>query len=89
MRFLEKAFAVSILLGVLITPITFIPLVNAQEGQVTLNPTDDTYCGSYYNWDSNFGGQPVLNVSRYEVGYYEIYDEIVGLNFNLFLHAKP
>jgi hypothetical protein len=80
MKFLKKAFAMSILLGVFIAQFAFIPLVNAQEGQVTPNPTDDTYCDSN-NPDSNYGGQTVLHISRYEV--YEIYEEIVWLKFNL------
>ena len=80
MKFLKNAFVMSILLGVFIAQIAFIPLVNAQEGQVTINPTDDTYTDSY-NPDSNYGGQDTLEISRYEI--YEIYEEIVWLKFNL------
>jgi hypothetical protein len=81
MKFLKRAFAMSILLGVFIAPITFFPLVNAQEGEVTLNPTDDTYTDSY-NPDSNYGGQSTLKVSKYEY-FDEISEEIVWLKFNL------
>ena len=71
----------SILLVVFIIPIALVPLVNAQEGEVTLNPTDDTYTDSY-NPNSNYGGQSTLKVSRYEY-FDEIPEEIVWLKFNL------
>jgi len=80
MRFLKRVFAISILLIVFITPIAFIPLVNAQEGQVVIDPSDDTYTDSD-NPNSNYGGQHNLVVSKYE--YVGITEEIVWLKFNL------
>ena len=81
MKLLKRAFAMSILLGVLVAPITFILLVNAQEGEVTLNPTDDTYTDSY-NPNSNYGGQTLLAVSKYDWAG-ATYEQDVWLKFDL------
>ncbi|MFQ5621711.1 MAG: DNRLRE domain-containing protein, partial [Candidatus Nanoarchaeia archaeon] len=46
-------------LGILLTPITFVPQVHAQGGTIILNPTDDAYTDGY-NVNSNYGSEPEL-----------------------------
>ena len=62
MKFWRSLLATLILLGVLFAPISFILPVNAQEGQVTLNPTDDAYTDGY-NVNTNYGSAPTLKAS--------------------------
>lgn len=69
------------LIGILVLPIAFIQLVNAQEGLVTLDPTDDTYVNSNTQ-TSNFGGQSTMYVSQY-VFFDAPVQELVWLKFNL------
>lgn len=79
----EKArLVVSIILvGLIVWPIAAISLVNAQAGEVTIPPTDDTYVASG-NPASNYGGASSLYVSKYQP--YEIsYEERTWLKFNL------
>jgi len=82
MKPLRIIFAMSILLGVFIAPIVFIPSVNAQEGEVTINPTDDTYT-DFDNPDSNYGGQSSLKVEKYQDSFENTWETIVWLKFNL------
>ncbi len=72
----------SILLVVFTLPIAFVPLVNAQEGQVTLNPTDDTYTDSD-NTDSNYGGQDSLIVQKFKDSFENVWEKIAWLKFDL------
>ena len=71
----------SVFLTILISQTILIQLVSAQEGEVTLNPTDDSYTNSS-SPGSNYGGQSWLEVQRYEF-YEEIDEEIAWLKFNL------
>jgi hypothetical protein len=58
--------------------------VNAQAGEVTLKPTDDTYVDSS-NPNSNYGEQNYLQITNYnsEINGNETYESIVWLKFNL------
>jgi len=79
MKPLRIIFAMSILLGVFIAPIVLIPSVNAQEGQVTLNPSDDTYTDSLTV--PPMGDGNLLNVGTYTEAYTDI--AMTWLKFNL------
>jgi hypothetical protein len=50
-----------LVLGLLLVSSLSIKTVNAQAGQVTLKPTDDTYVESN-NPNSNYGGQNYLSI---------------------------
>jgi len=51
-------------LGILLTPITFVSQVQAQEGTVVLNPTDDAY--TYGNLpNANYGSEPILKAGGF------------------------
>lgn len=65
----------------LIALFAFIPLVTAQQGQVTLNPTDDTYT-DWWNDDSNYGGRSELKVGN-SGGAYADYVYHTWLKFDL------
>ncbi|MGA2309831.1 MAG: DNRLRE domain-containing protein [Candidatus Bathyarchaeia archaeon] len=58
-----------------------IKTVNAQAGQVTLKPSDDTYVDSS-NPNSNYGGQTDLEVEYWVFGS-SPYQDIVWLKFDL------
>jgi hypothetical protein len=62
-----------------------IAVVEAQAGEVTLKPTDDTYVNSY-NQNSNFGGETSLDILHENI-YYEgqnhIVEDVMFLKFNL------
>jgi len=62
MKFWKSLSAILMLLGVLVAPISFILPVTAQEGQVTLNPTDDAYTDGN-NVNTNYGSAPTLKAS--------------------------
>ncbi len=83
MKKLNAPFLVMLFLAILISQIAFIPLVSAQEGEVTLNPTDDTYVDDI-TAVGNHGNVSSLRVGKYEdpilVGPVEY---IVWLKFNL------
>jgi hypothetical protein len=70
-----------VLIGILVLPIAFIQLITAQEGQVTLNPTDDTYVNSNTQ-SSNYGGLSFMYISQY-VFFDTPVQELVWLKFNL------
>ena len=76
-------FLVILFLGILISQIALIPLVSAQEGEVTLNPTDDTFVDDI-TAVGNHGNASSLRVGKYEdlilIGPVEF---IVWLKFNL------
>lgn len=80
MRF-RHSLLVLMLLGVFIIK-TSVPLVTGQEGQVVLNPTDDTYVKTR-NPDWNYGDQDQLEVSKYESFVFEVHESIVWLKFDL------
>jgi len=72
-RKLRDAVAIMIFMGILVLPITVIPLVKAQEGVIILNPIDDAYTdGSRSN--SNYGSELKLKT----LGWY-----LTWLKFNL------
>jgi len=74
-----------LVLSLALVPLLNIKLVNAQTGQVTLKPTDDTYI-SLTNPDSNYGGQTHLDIEHYVIGtppYQSTYQEIIWLKFDL------
>jgi len=77
-------FSAMLLLGILISQIAFIPLVSAQEGEATLNPTDDTFVESYTPV-GNFGSSGCLEVEKYEQTspFYMVVEYIVWLKFDL------
>ncbi len=83
MKKLNAPFLVMLFLVILISQIALIPLVSAQEGEVTLNPTDDTYVDDI-TAVGNHGNASSLRVGKYEdpilVGPVE---SIVWLKFNL------
>jgi hypothetical protein len=83
MRKTSINFVILVLLGCLfISLIASSPLAKAQEGQVTLNPTDDTYT-DFDNPDSNYGGQSSLIVSKFKDSFDNVWETIVWLRFNL------
>jgi hypothetical protein len=56
--------------------------VSAQAGEVTLNPTDDTYVDSS-NPNSNYGEQNYLQITNYNSEVNSAYESMVWLKFNL------
>jgi len=58
-----------------------IKTVNAEAGQVTLKPSDDTYVDSTYP-DSNYGGQTHLEISNWNF-LSNTFESIVWLKFDL------
>lgn len=76
-----KLVKLVVLVGILVLPIAFIQLVYAEEGQVTLDPTDDTYANSNME-SSNYGGQTNMYVSQYVIFDTPV-QELVWLKFNL------
>jgi hypothetical protein len=56
--------------------------VNAQVGEVTLKPSDDTYVDSS-NPNSNYGQQDYLQITNYDSGINTVYESIAWLKFNL------
>jgi len=56
--------------------------VNAQVGEVTLKPSDDTYVDSS-NPNSNYGEQNYLQITNYNSETNTAYESIVWLKFNL------
>ena len=69
-------------LGILISHIAFVPLVSAQEGEVTLNPTDDTFVQDI-TAVGNFGNMSILEVGKYEDPFLGPVESIGWLRFNL------
>ena len=72
----------AVLLCSLALPVAVVRTVNAQEGQVTINPTDDTYV-DFDNQNSNYGGQNNLQVSKYHDSFENMWEERIWLKFNL------
>jgi len=62
-----------IFVGILVLPISVIPLVKAQEGTIILNPTDDTYTNGWKP-DENYGASVKLKT----IGFY-----VTWLKFDL------
>jgi hypothetical protein len=56
--------------------------VNAQAGQATLRPTDDTFVDSN-NTSSNYGGQNYLQIENWQNAQIYDYKSMVWLKFNL------
>jgi endoglucanase len=54
-----------ILVGITVLLIAAIPLVNAQEGQASINPTDDTFV-DFSNQNSSYGGQTNLYIEKFQ-----------------------
>lgn len=79
----EKAnlVALIILIGIIVLPIAAIPLVNAQEGQASINPTDDTFI-DFSQQDSNYGGQTNLYVEKFQQSQ-DNWERRTWLEFNL------
>jgi len=82
----EKKFVSGKLLIVLGLAILLFSLsaksVNAQAGEVTLRPTEDTYVDSS-NPNSDYGEQNYLQVTNYNSEINSAYENIVWLKFNL------
>jgi len=74
--------ALIILIGIIALPIATIPLVNAQEGEATINPIDDTYV-DFDNQNSNYGGQTSLYVEKYQDSFENTWERRIWLKFNL------
>lgn len=76
------------LAGLLVIVIMLLSLsarsVNAQVGEVTLKPTDDTYV-DFSSPNSNYGKQNYLQITNYnsQINGNETYESIVWLKFNL------
>jgi hypothetical protein len=75
-------FLVVLFLGILISQIALIPLVSAQEGEVTLNSTDDTFVDDI-TAVGNYGNASSLEVGKYEDLILGPVEYIVWLKFNL------
>lgn len=71
---------VVMLLGATILPVCLIRKAGA-EGQVVLNPTDDTYIDDY-NLQSNFGTQDIVKLSSYQPSFLWYHTDI-WLKFDL------
>jgi hypothetical protein len=67
-----------ILLGIIVLPVAVVPLVHAQEGEVTINPTADTFVDSV-NDKTNHGEMQYMLVSRQT----ESMEDRIWLKFNL------
>lgn len=81
MKQLKCLSAIIVLLTILVTQIIFIQFVYAQEGEITLNPTDDTFTSSYMP-DSNYGEYVSLEITRFEFTK-TIFERLVWMKFNL------
>ena len=77
----HNLFLVMLFLEILISQIALIPLVSAQEGEVTLSPTDDTFVDDI-TAVGNFGNWNILEVGKYEDPYVGPVEFIVWLKFN-------
>ena len=79
-----REIVVVLVLGLVLVPTLSIKTVNAQAGEVTLKPTDDTYVDSS-NPNSNYGEQNYLQITNYnsEINGNETHESIVWLKFNL------
>lgn len=74
-----------LVLSLVLVSILSIRTVNAQAGQATLKPSDDTYVDSG-NSNSNYGGQDVVNIQNYQVailGQTYNYTSVAWLKFDL------
>jgi hypothetical protein len=81
--FARKIFVVLVLGLVLSASSLSIKTVNAQAGQVTLKPTDDTYVDSE-NAFLNYGGESVLHVEWFDISQLNIImRKIVLVKFDL------
>jgi hypothetical protein len=77
-----REIVVVLVLGLVLVPTLSIKTVNAQAGEVTLKPTDDTYVDSS-NPNSNYGEQNYLQITNYNSEINSAYESIVWLKFNL------
>jgi len=75
-------FLVVLFLGILISQIALIPLVSAQEGEVTLSPADDTFVDDI-TAVGNHGNSSFLIVGKYDDLYLGPVESIAWLKFNL------
>lgn len=83
MKHLNNLLVIMVFIVILIPLAPFITLVNAQEGQVTLNPTDDAYVDSYLdNVAYGYENKDHLWVRRYE-GESGTRENLVWLKFDL------
>jgi hypothetical protein len=82
MKKLHDFLLVMLFLEILISQIVLIPLVSAQEGEVTLNPTDDTFVDDI-TAVGNFGNLSFLEVGKYEDPVVGPVESIGWLKFNL------
>jgi hypothetical protein len=80
-KVLGRCVPIWVAIPLLIALIAFMPLVNAQEGQVTLNPTDDTYT-DWWNDESNYGAKSEVKVGN-SGGDYADYVYHAWLKFDL------
>jgi hypothetical protein len=83
--FVRKIVVVLVLGLILSVSSLSIKTVNAQAGQETLKPSDDTYVDSS-NSNSNYGGQNILYIKNYQqviLGLTYNYESIVWLKFDL------
>jgi hypothetical protein len=80
-KYLGKYIPILIAIPPLVALIALIPLTNAQEGLVTLNPTDDTYT-DWWNDESNYGAKSELKVGN-SGGDYADYIYHTWLKFDL------
>jgi hypothetical protein len=77
-----REIVVVVVLGLVLVPTLSIKTVNAQAGEVTFKPTDDTYVDSS-NPNSNYGEQNYLQITNYNSEINSAYESIVWLKFNL------
>ncbi len=82
MKKLHGLFLAMLFLGILISQISLVPLVNAQEGEVTLSPTDDTFVDDT-TAVGNYGSLSFLEVGKYNDLDFMPWESIAWLKFNL------
>jgi hypothetical protein len=77
-----REIVIVLVLSLVLVSTLSIKTVNAQAGQVTLKPSDDTYADSS-NPNSNYGEQNYLQITNYNTEINSAYESIVWLKFNL------
>ena len=79
---MKHLYVATILLTVLVIQVVCVQVIHAQEGQVTIAPTDDTYA-DLNNPDSNYGGQSNLVIENFGSFPADVWKKRVWLKFNL------
>jgi len=77
-----REIVIVLVLSLVLVSTLSVKTVDAQAGQVTLKPSDDTYVDSS-NPNSNYGEQNYLQITNYNSEINSAYESIVWLKFNL------